>query len=75
VGVPFAQVAADLGRIIVNNIVALGALQETTRLFPKETFLGAVRQALADKCALIPMNEEAFAWGAKYASEAGEVQS
>jgi 2-oxoisovalerate ferredoxin oxidoreductase beta subunit len=75
VGVPFAQVAADLGRIIVKNIVALGALQEATRLFPKETFLAAIRQALADKCALIPMNEEAFAWGAKYAAETGEVQS
>jgi len=75
VGVPFAQLAADLGRVIVKNIVALGALQEATRLFPKETFLAAIRQALADKCALIPLNEEAFAWGAKHAAEAGEGES
>ena len=50
-------------RSIVKNIVALGALQEATRLFPQETFLTAIRQALADKCALIPLNEEAFAVG------------
>jgi 2-oxoisovalerate ferredoxin oxidoreductase beta subunit len=70
VGVPFAQVAADLGKIIVKNIVALGALQEATRLLPKETFLAAIRQALADKCALVPLNEEAFAWGGRKAAEA-----
>jgi 2-oxoisovalerate ferredoxin oxidoreductase beta subunit len=72
VGVPFAQIAADLGKIIVKNIVALGALQEATRLFPRDTFLTAIRQALADKCALIPLNEEAFAWGVKKAAEAGK---
>ena len=70
VGVPFAQIAADLGKIVVKNVVALGALQEATRLFPRETFLTAIRQALADKCALIPLNEEAFAWGVKKAAEA-----
>jgi 2-oxoisovalerate ferredoxin oxidoreductase beta subunit len=75
VGVPFAQVAADLGRIIVKNIVALGALQEATRLFPKETFLTSVRQALADKCALVPLNEEAFAWGVRKAAEAAKGES
>jgi Pyruvate/2-oxoacid:ferredoxin oxidoreductase gamma subunit len=70
VGVPFAQVAADLGRLVVKNVVALGALQEATRLLPKESFLSAIRQALADKCALVPLNEEAFAWGVKKAAEA-----
>jgi 2-oxoisovalerate ferredoxin oxidoreductase beta subunit len=69
VGVPFARIAGDLGKMIVKNIVALGAVQEATRLFPKQTFLAAIRQALADKCALIPLNEEAFAWGAKAAAE------
>jgi 2-oxoisovalerate ferredoxin oxidoreductase beta subunit len=69
VGVPFTRIAADLGKVIVKNIVALGAVQEATRLFPRETFLTAVRQALAEKCALIPLNEEAFAWGAKAAAE------
>jgi 2-oxoisovalerate ferredoxin oxidoreductase beta subunit len=70
VGVPFAQTAADLGKIIVKNIVALGAVQEVTQLFPKETFLTAVRQALSHKCALIPLNEQAFDWGGRYAAEA-----
>ena len=69
---PSPSIAADLGKTIVKNIVALGALQAATRLFPRETFLTAIRQALADKCALIPLNEEAFAWGAKTAAEAGE---
>jgi 2-oxoisovalerate ferredoxin oxidoreductase beta subunit len=75
VGVPFAQIAADLGRIIVKNIVALGALQEATRLFPKDTLLVSIRQALADKCALIPLNEEAFAWGVRKAAEAAKEES
>ncbi len=70
VGVPFAQTAADLGKIIVKNIVALGAVQEATQLFPKETFLTAIRQALSHKCALIPLNEQAFEWGGKYAADA-----
>ena len=72
VGVPFTQIAAGLGKIVVKNVVALGALQEATRLFPKETFLAAVRQALSDKCALIPLNEEAFARGVQKAAEAGK---
>ena len=64
-GVPFTEIAVGLGRVMVKNIVALGALQAATTLFPKETFLTAIRQALKDKCAMIPLNEEAFAWGIK----------
>ena len=64
-GVPFTQIAADLGRTVVKNVVALGALQEATQLFPRETFLNAIRRALKEKCALIPLNEEAFGWGAR----------
>jgi 2-oxoisovalerate ferredoxin oxidoreductase beta subunit len=70
VGVPFTRVAAELGKLIVKNIVALGALQEATRLLPKQSFLAAIRLALADKCALVPLNEEAFAWGVRKAAEA-----
>ncbi len=62
-GVPFTQIARDLGKVMVKNIVALGALNEATNLFPEKTFLTAIRQALKDKCALIPLNEEAFEWG------------
>ncbi len=64
-GVPFTGIATDLGKAVVKNIVALGALQAATNIFPRETFLSAIRVALKDKCALIPLNEEAFAWGIK----------
>jgi Pyruvate/2-oxoacid:ferredoxin oxidoreductase gamma subunit len=72
VGVPFTRIAAELGKVIVKNIVALGALQEATRLFPRDTFLTAVRQALAEKCALIPLNEEAFARGVAAAADSAK---
>jgi Pyruvate/2-oxoacid:ferredoxin oxidoreductase gamma subunit len=74
-GVPFAQIATDLGKVIVKNTVALGALQGATGLFPKETFLATIRQSLSHKCALIPLNEEAFAWGVRHGAEAGKGES
>jgi 2-oxoisovalerate ferredoxin oxidoreductase beta subunit len=64
-GVPFTEIAVDIGRRVVKNVVALGALQAATDMFPEETFLEAIRQALAHKCAMIPLNEEAFSWGRK----------
>ncbi|MGA7991560.1 MAG: 2-oxoacid:acceptor oxidoreductase family protein [Thermoanaerobaculia bacterium] len=65
VGVPFTEIAVDLGKAMVKNVVALGALCAATGLFPEETFKTALKRALKDKCALIPLNEEAFAWGVK----------
>lgn len=65
IGVPLTRIAADLGRVVVKNVVALGALSAATSLFPEETLLTAIRQALQSKCALIPLNEQAFAWGVK----------
>ena len=65
VGVPFTEIAVDLGKAVVKNVVALGALCAATGIFPEETFRTAIRLALKDKCALIPLNEEAFAWGVK----------
>lgn len=62
-GVLFTRIAADLGRVLVKNIVALGALQAATDLLPKESLLVAIRQALKDKCAIIPLNQEAFLRG------------
>ena len=62
-GVPLTRIATDLGKPLVKNIAALGALCAATGLFPPDTFLTAIRYALKDKCALIPLNEEAFAWG------------
>ncbi len=69
-GVPFTEIATEIGRRVIKNVVALGALQAVTNLFPETTFLEAIRQALADKCAMIPMNEEAFQWGQKAINEA-----
>jgi len=70
VGVPFTEIAAGLGKLVVKNIVALGALQAATQIFPEGTFLTAVRQALKDKPQLIPLNEQAFAAGIAAAKEA-----
>lgn len=57
-GVPLTRIATDLGKPLVKNV---GALCAATGLFPVDTFLTAIRSALKDKCALIPLNEEAFA--------------
>ena len=65
VGVPCTEIAMDLGAAKVKNVVALGALQAATQLFPKETFLTSVRQALRNNCAMIELNEAAFGWGAR----------
>jgi 2-oxoisovalerate ferredoxin oxidoreductase beta subunit len=71
VGIPCAQVATDLGKTMVKNVVALGAMQAATNLFPKESFLTTMRQALKDQCAMLALNEKAFAWGGKaYEEEA-----
>jgi 2-oxoisovalerate ferredoxin oxidoreductase beta subunit len=74
-GVPFTEIAVGLGKAVVKNIVALGALQAATQIFPKETMLAAVRHALKEKCALIPLNEEAFAWGVRSIEESSSPQA
>lgn len=63
VGIPFTQIALDLGAARVKNIVALGAFQAATGLFPAGSFLTVIRQAFEHNCALLPLNEEAFSWG------------
>jgi Pyruvate/2-oxoacid:ferredoxin oxidoreductase gamma subunit len=67
VAVPCTEIAVALGKAVVKNIVALGALQAATQLFPRASFLTAIRQALKAKPALIPMNETAFARGVEAA--------
>jgi 2-oxoisovalerate ferredoxin oxidoreductase beta subunit len=62
-GVPFTGIAHELGKPMVKNIVALGALLGATGLFPEETFLTAIRHALKDKGGMVALNEEAFARG------------
>ena len=63
VGVPCTEIAMDLGAAKVKNVVALGALQAATQLFPRDSFLTAIRQALKTNCAMIELNEQAFGWG------------
>jgi 2-oxoisovalerate ferredoxin oxidoreductase beta subunit len=48
---------------MVKNVVALGALQAATQIFPRESFLSTLRHALKERCALLAINEEAFTWG------------
>ncbi len=63
-GVPFTAIATELGRPVIKNVVALGAMQAATRLFPEETFFAVIHEALERKTSLIPLNEEAFRRGA-----------
>jgi 2-oxoisovalerate ferredoxin oxidoreductase beta subunit len=67
VPVPAAALAQDLGRLTVKNTVMLGVLAEATRIFPQDTFLTAIRQALGGKPALIGINEQAFRAGCEAA--------
>jgi Pyruvate/2-oxoacid:ferredoxin oxidoreductase gamma subunit len=71
VGVPYAEIAQDLGNLKVKNIVAMGALQAATELFPEDSFLAAMRKALRSKPDLLPLNEQAYARGAEAARAAG----
>jgi 2-oxoisovalerate ferredoxin oxidoreductase beta subunit len=63
IGAPFTRIAMELGKPVVKNVVALGALQAATNLFPEATILTALRHALKDKVQVIPLNEEAFERG------------
>ncbi len=54
---------------MVKNVVALGALQAATQIMEEESYLTALRISLKAKCAMVPMNEEAFRQGKKAAQE------
>ena len=69
-GIPCTQIAAELGKTMVKNVVALGALQAATELFPRESFVAAMRDALKKDCALLELNEAAFDYGVEAYREA-----
>jgi len=69
IGVPFAEIAKGLGKMVVKNIVSLGVLAAATDIFPRDTFLTAVKRALKEKASLMPLNEEAFDLGYKAAKD------
>jgi 2-oxoisovalerate ferredoxin oxidoreductase beta subunit len=65
IGVPFTELATTLGKAVFKNVVALGALSAATGIFPKESFIEAITQALKEKPQYIPLNESAFDLGVK----------
>jgi 2-oxoisovalerate ferredoxin oxidoreductase beta subunit len=67
--VPCAEIGHSLGKRVVKNVVALGALIEASRVLPEQAMLTAIGDSLKDKCAMIPLNEEAFRWGVKAVRE------
>jgi Pyruvate/2-oxoacid:ferredoxin oxidoreductase gamma subunit len=63
VPVPCTEIAHTLGRTLVKNVVALGALQAATNVLPPEAFLATLRAGLRGDETLRTLNEEAFRWG------------
>ncbi len=61
--IPLTRIAADLGRPMVKNVVALGALHAALGLLPESEIVDTLRHVLKDKPALLPLNEAAFAAG------------
>jgi 2-oxoisovalerate ferredoxin oxidoreductase beta subunit len=59
-GVPYTTIANDLGKKMVKNMVALGALQAATNLFPKESFSAAIKDAVKARPELLDLNLKAF---------------
>jgi 2-oxoisovalerate ferredoxin oxidoreductase beta subunit len=61
--VPFTRIATELGRPVVKNVVALGALQAALQILPEDSIVATLRHVLHDKPAVLPLNEAAFAAG------------
>ena len=62
-GLPFTQIATQLGRPMVKNVVALGALQAVLPLLRPDAIVETLHHVLKDKPATWPVNEAAFAAG------------
>jgi 2-oxoisovalerate ferredoxin oxidoreductase beta subunit len=69
--VPFGKLAAGLGKAVVKNIVALGALQGVTGILPEESFLDTLHRSLKEKPEWHSLNEQAFKLGKNYVSKSG----
>jgi 2-oxoisovalerate ferredoxin oxidoreductase beta subunit len=65
VGADCADTAIALGLPPAKNVVALGALQAATGLFPIETFQAVIARMLKDKPDLMTANQAAFAAGVR----------
>ena len=64
-GVPFAEIAQNLGKRILKNVVCLGAFCAATKVFPEESFLEALRNGLKKNPKIQEINREAFFEGVK----------
>lgn len=62
-GIPCTELAMDLGKPMVKNVVALGALQAATQIFPVESFHATMETALKADCSLLELNKAAFSRG------------
>lgn len=69
-GLPFGEIARELGALRVKNMVAWGAFQEASRLVPAESFLAVLREALGAGSELAELNERAFEAGRAAATAA-----
>jgi 2-oxoisovalerate ferredoxin oxidoreductase beta subunit len=63
VGVPCTEIAQELGKRMVKNVVALGAVQAVSEMFPPESFLTTLGRALKANCSMLELNEAAFTRG------------
>ncbi|MCR4784396.1 MAG: 2-oxoacid:acceptor oxidoreductase family protein [bacterium] len=64
-GIPFAEIAQNLGRRILKNVVCLGAFCAATNIFPQESFLEALKRGLKKNPKIQEINREAFFEGVK----------
>lgn len=62
-GVPFSEIAQNLGKRILKNVVCLGAFQAATQIFPEETFLESLRRGLKPDPKIQEINHKAFLEG------------
>jgi 2-oxoisovalerate ferredoxin oxidoreductase beta subunit len=70
VPVPMTRLASELGRPVVKNMVALGALQAWCPVVSDERMLATIRSLLKDKPSALSVNEAAFAAGRNAAAPA-----
>jgi 2-oxoisovalerate ferredoxin oxidoreductase beta subunit len=67
--VPCAAIARDLGAVRAKNMVAWGALQAATKIFPVASFRTVLEPALGHDEALLDLNQKAFSAGAAAVAE------
>ncbi len=64
-GLPFAEIAQNLGTRILKNVVCLGAFCAATQIFPEATFLEALKHGLKKDAKIQEINRRAFDEGVK----------